>query len=219
MARRRTRSAAKNTKQSLTTKQKRYPVSESDEGKNGSSRDSTAEGSSPVHVLGGEVGSSSSRFPTRPFAVNYYPTALRLNIYSKANLIGAIASCLRGTPDMDILLESQFGRLCQLPVARCHNSTKLLGCLLCRQLVTNRRFEPRFTFGTHPLRFSLDEFHAVTGFSEHSMFKILKLMKLQVLRCGTNYLIQHLVTLQWLTYLRCCAIRFWLPGNEFVCLS
>lgn len=80
-ARRRTRSAAKNAKQSLTTKQKWYPVSESDEDKTGSSRDSTAEGSSPVQVLGGEVGSSSSRLPTRPFAVHSYPTALRLNIY------------------------------------------------------------------------------------------------------------------------------------------
>ncbi|XP_013627267.1 PREDICTED: uncharacterized protein LOC106333357 [Brassica oleracea var. oleracea] len=64
---------------------------------------------------------------------------------------------------MGILLHSQFGKLFQLHVVRCQNSTKLIGSLLCRQLITICKFELWFTFGRHPLRFSLDEFHAVTG--------------------------------------------------------
>ena len=40
---------------------------------------------------------------------------------------------------------------------------KLIGSLLCRQLIAIRKFELWFTFGRHPLRFSLDEFHDVTG--------------------------------------------------------
>nr|VDD05604.1 unnamed protein product [Brassica oleracea] len=47
--------------------------------------------------------------------------------------------------------------------ARCHNSTKLIGSLLCRHLITARKYELWYTFATHPLRFSLDEFHSITG--------------------------------------------------------
>ncbi|KAF2610750.1 hypothetical protein F2Q70_00011674 [Brassica cretica] len=80
-----------------------------------------------------------------------------------ANVIGDVADCLQGLPDMGILLHSQFGKLFQLHVVRCQNSTKLIGSLLCRQLIMICKFELWFTFGRHPLRFSLDEFHAVTG--------------------------------------------------------
>ncbi|KAL0713046.1 hypothetical protein Bca4012_020024 [Brassica carinata] len=82
---------------------------------------------------------------------------------AEANVIGTIASCLQGSAAMDILLKSQFGKLFELPVARCHNSTKLIGNLLCRQLVTIRKFELWFIVATHPLRFSLDEFRDVIG--------------------------------------------------------
>ncbi|CAN7119944.1 unnamed protein product [Brassica rapa subsp. narinosa] len=64
---------------------------------------------------------------------------------------------------MDTLMASQFWGLFELPVVRCQNSTKLIGCLLSRQLVTARRHEFWFTFGPNPLRFSLDEFRDVIG--------------------------------------------------------
>ncbi|WZZ61188.1 hypothetical protein YC2023_061295 [Brassica napus] len=64
---------------------------------------------------------------------------------------------------MDTFMASQFRGLFQLPVVRCQNSTKLIGCLLSRQLVTARRHEFWFTFGPDPLRSSLDEFRDVTG--------------------------------------------------------
>ncbi|KAL0715730.1 hypothetical protein Bca4012_065052 [Brassica carinata] len=136
----RTRLTAQKSKQSRSAKQQWYQVSDSDDGGAGSDKVSTAQGSMPVEVL-----------------------ALRLNIYSKANVISTIASCLQGSAAMDILLKSQFGKLFELPVARCHNSTKLISSLLCHQLVTIRKFKLWFTFATHPLRFSLDEFRDVSG--------------------------------------------------------
>ncbi|KAL0702071.1 hypothetical protein Bca4012_058193 [Brassica carinata] len=110
------------------------------------------------------IGSSSSAFPTRLFAAGAYPGKLRLNIYSKANVIGEVAGSLKDYPAiLQKLLASQFGKLFQLPVVRCHNSAKLIDSLLCRQLVTTRLHELWFTFATTPIRFLLDEYRDVTG--------------------------------------------------------
>ncbi|XP_019085561.1 PREDICTED: uncharacterized protein LOC109126459 [Camelina sativa] len=42
-------------------------------------------------------------------------------------------------------------------------SARLIHSIMCRQLVTKRRHELWFVFGKKPLRFSMQEFHAVTG--------------------------------------------------------
>ncbi|KAG2307522.1 hypothetical protein Bca4012_083458 [Brassica carinata] len=63
--------------------------------------------------------------PERLFAPNLYPDKPRLNIYSKANVIGSIVKSLARTPKLQCLLESQFSPLFHLPVARCLNSAKL----------------------------------------------------------------------------------------------
>ncbi|KAF3511186.1 hypothetical protein F2Q69_00007161 [Brassica cretica] len=110
-----------------------------------------------------EEAESSSKLPPKLLAWGCYPTKLRLNIYSKAHVIGTIASYHQGSKDMEIIMGSQFGRLFELSVARCHNSAKLINSFLCRQLLTVRKYELWFHFATHPLRFSLDEFHQVTG--------------------------------------------------------
>ena len=60
-------------------------------------------------------------FPERLFARNCYPGKPRLNIYSKASIIGSLVKLLRGSPEMNCLLRSQFGALFHLPVARCSN--------------------------------------------------------------------------------------------------
>ncbi|KAF2613225.1 hypothetical protein F2Q70_00011444 [Brassica cretica] len=137
-----------------------FVVSDSDEDKTASSMDSTTLTSPPVDSVDDD---SSTQLPTRLFAPGFFPTALRLNIYSKANVIGAVASAQAGSADMEVLLGSQFGRLFHLPAARCLNSTKLIGSLLCRQLITTRKYELWYTFATHPLYFSLDKFHSITG--------------------------------------------------------
>ncbi|KAL0756539.1 hypothetical protein Bca101_094207 [Brassica carinata] len=102
-------------------------------------------------------------FPERLFARNCYPSKPRLNIYSKASIIGSLVKLLRGSPEMNCLLGSQFRALFHLPVSRCSNSVKLVHSLLSRQLVTMRLYELWFLFADKPLRFSLREFGDITG--------------------------------------------------------
>ncbi|KAJ4870492.1 DUF1985 domain-containing protein [Raphanus sativus] len=102
-------------------------------------------------------------FPERLFARNCYPGKPRLNIYSKASIIGSLVKLLRGSPELKLLLDSQFGALFHLPVSRCSNSAKLVHSLLSRQLVTYRLYELWFLFADKPVRFSLREFRDITG--------------------------------------------------------
>ncbi|CAN6920970.1 unnamed protein product [Brassica oleracea] len=102
-------------------------------------------------------------FPERLFARNCYPGKPRLNIYSKASIIGSLVKLLRGSPEMNCLLGSQFGAMFHLPVSRCSNSAKLVHSLLSLQLVTMRLYELWFLFADKPLRFSLREFGDITG--------------------------------------------------------
>ncbi|KAH0910092.1 hypothetical protein HID58_033413 [Brassica napus] len=60
---------------------RRRSVSDSDDDKTPSFMDSTALTSPPVDAVDG---GSSTKFPRRLFAPGFYPTKLRLNIYSKA---------------------------------------------------------------------------------------------------------------------------------------
>ncbi|KAG2320673.1 hypothetical protein Bca52824_013886 [Brassica carinata] len=140
-----------------------FVVSDSDDCRMGTSIDSTAPGSLPVEALHGEVCSSSSKFPERLFAWKSYPTTLRLNIYSKANVIGTIASCPQGSADMAFC----FG----LSLAGCLSclsliSTTLPNSLAASSTVSLSRFA-NSSFGSPSLviffRFSLDEFPFVTG--------------------------------------------------------
>ncbi|KAF3524035.1 hypothetical protein F2Q69_00046543 [Brassica cretica] len=161
---RNTRSPTDVAKQSPRRKSLRYPVSYSGDEGMGSSIHSTVPRPMSALVIGQlQEAESSSKLPPKLLAWGCYLTKLRLNIYSKAHVIGTIASCLQGSQDMETIMGSQFGRLFELHVARCHNSSKLINSFLCRQLLTVRKYELWFHFATHPLRFSLDEFQQVTG--------------------------------------------------------
>ncbi|XP_024004070.1 uncharacterized protein LOC18027850 [Eutrema salsugineum] len=105
----------------------------------------------------------SEKLPKRVLGDGCYPVGARLNIYSKANVIGLLVEVLKGTEDLEKLLHSQFGKLFHLPVARCCNSVKLVHALLSRQLVTTKKHEIWFLFGGQPLRYSIREFKEVTG--------------------------------------------------------
>ncbi|KAH0868046.1 hypothetical protein HID58_075068 [Brassica napus] len=86
---------------SRSKKMKRYPVSDSDDDTTPSSMDSTAPTSPPVDAV--DVG-TSTKFPRRLFAPRFFSTQLRLNIYSKANVIASVASALKGSSAMDCLV-------------------------------------------------------------------------------------------------------------------
>lgn len=111
----------------------------------------------------GDLGDGPPTLPPRLFAADSYPSGARLNIYSKANLIGTLYSILENTEAMTTILQSQFGKLFSLPVARCSNSVKLIHALLSRQLITGKEHELWIVFGGKPIKFSLREFHIISG--------------------------------------------------------
>ncbi|EOA37657.1 hypothetical protein CARUB_v10012217mg [Capsella rubella] len=102
------------------------------------------------------------RLPHRIFATNRYPDA-RLNVYSKPDILTVIYKVLKGTQEFDTILDSPLRSLFKLRVSECSISCKLVHALLCRQLVSKRKYELWTVFGGQPLRFSLMEFGAVTG--------------------------------------------------------
>ncbi|EOA28367.1 hypothetical protein CARUB_v10024572mg, partial [Capsella rubella] len=86
----------------------------------------------------------------------------RVNAYSKPQYLVDILEILDGTPELEIILKSQFGSLFLLPVRRCLLSGRLVHNFLCRQIVTTNPTELWFTYGGWPLRFSMVEFEMVT---------------------------------------------------------
>ncbi|ESQ39494.1 hypothetical protein EUTSA_v10001262mg [Eutrema salsugineum] len=104
----------------------------------------------------------SEKLPKRVLGNGCYPVGARLNIYSKANVIGLLVEALKGTEDLEKLLHSQFRKLFHLPVARCCNSAKLVHALLSRQLVTTKTHEIWFLFGGQPLRYLIRELKEIT---------------------------------------------------------
>lgn len=107
-------------------------------------------------------GHPDERLPERLFATDRYPSR-RLNVYSTLDFLVAVKDVLRGTPEMDRIMGSCFGKLFDLPVRRCSYSSVMIHALLARQLVTKKRYEAWPIFGGNPLRFSMVEFGRVTG--------------------------------------------------------
>ncbi|KFK44901.1 hypothetical protein AALP_AA1G317600, partial [Arabis alpina] len=100
--------------------------------------------------------------PPRLFATERYPDA-RLNIYSKPKILLQIQDILKGTDELQRIKDSSFGQLWDIPFSRCPISCKLVYALLCRQVLTKKKYELWTVFGGHPLRFSLAEFGYITG--------------------------------------------------------
>ncbi|KAH0872757.1 hypothetical protein HID58_070119 [Brassica napus] len=102
------------------------------------------------------------RLPEILFATDRYPSR-RLNVYLSLDFLVAVKDVLRGTPEMDRILGSCFGKLFELHVRRCSYSSVMIHALLARHLVTKKRYEAWPVFGCNPLRFSMVEFGRVTG--------------------------------------------------------
>ncbi|OAP18985.1 hypothetical protein AXX17_AT1G38890 [Arabidopsis thaliana] len=114
------------------------------------------------HAVEDDTNDLDTRLPPRLFATDRYPDA-RLNIYSRPDILTVICDVLKGSKEMETILDSCFGSLFSLRVSECPISGKLVHALLCRQLVTKQKYEMWTVFGGQPLRFSLVEFGSVTG--------------------------------------------------------
>lgn len=62
-----------------------------------------------------------------------------------------------------VMNEPPFAQVLAIYENGLHFSGRTVHTMLCRQLVTKKKHELWFVFGRKPLRFSLQEFHAVTG--------------------------------------------------------
>ncbi|KAG2323017.1 hypothetical protein Bca52824_016230 [Brassica carinata] len=102
------------------------------------------------------------RLPERLFATDRYPSR-RLNVYSSLEYLVVIRDVLRGTPELDRILGSCFGKLFELPARRCSYSSVMIHAMLARQVVTKKRYEVWPVFRGNPFRFSMVEFASVTG--------------------------------------------------------
>ncbi|KAG2307293.1 hypothetical protein Bca52824_027041 [Brassica carinata] len=102
------------------------------------------------------------RLPERLFATDRYPSR-RLKVYSSLEYLVVIRDVLRGTPELDRILGSCFGKLFELPARRCSYSSVMIHAMLARQVVTKKRYEVWPVFGGNPFRFSMVEFASVTG--------------------------------------------------------
>ncbi|KAG7544160.1 Ulp1 protease family C-terminal catalytic domain [Arabidopsis thaliana x Arabidopsis arenosa] len=124
--------------------------------------ESTSQGSmDPIEE--GNIGEGCEELPPRLFALDKYPTETKINAYSKPEYLADIATALIGTEEMAFLLSSPFGELFNIPPNMVSFSGKLVLGLICRQLVTKKRYEMWMVFGGHPLRFGLREFYRITG--------------------------------------------------------
>ena len=102
--------------------------------------------------------------PDRVFRSDCYPShAVRINSYSKPKYLLEVLKVIDGMPELATLLASPLGALFSLPVRQCSLSGQLVHQMLCRQLHTTNSEELWFVFAGQPLRFSLTEFHEVTG--------------------------------------------------------
>uniref|UniRef100_A0A0D3AW99 Ubiquitin-like protease family profile domain-containing protein n=1 Tax=Brassica oleracea var. oleracea TaxID=109376 RepID=A0A0D3AW99_BRAOL len=87
----------------------------------------------------------------------------RLNVYSKPDILCFLRHVLRGSDEFEIIRNSCFGRLFDIPARQSPVSYKLLHNLLCRQILPLQEYTLWPVVGGSPFRFSLAEFHTVTG--------------------------------------------------------
>ncbi|WZZ67341.1 hypothetical protein YC2023_078711 [Brassica napus] len=102
------------------------------------------------------------RLPPRLFATDRFPTK-RLNIYSSPEILPFLRHVLRDTKEFQIIRESCFGKLFDIPARQCPVSAKLIHSFLTRQLLCLPKNTLWSVFGGNPLRYGLQGFGTVTG--------------------------------------------------------
>lgn len=117
-----------------------------------------------LDYLGDDSVGFDSGLPPRLFGSDRYPNG-RLNIYSRPDILSFVRKHLEGSEEFDIIIGSALGGLFDFPISQCPPSCKLIHGLICRQVVTKKRYEMWTVYGGQPLRFSLVEFGLITGLS------------------------------------------------------
>lgn len=130
--------------------------------------------------------------PERVFATDRYPQKGRINSYSKPEYLLDIVDVLHGSRQFEVLKNSPFGPLLNLPLRKSSLSGKLVHNILCRSLHTQKVHEIWFVFGGQPIRFSLREFAFITGLP-CGPFPDAKTIKDCQKLCGTKHAYWHIL--------------------------
>ncbi|CAA7026618.1 unnamed protein product [Microthlaspi erraticum] len=103
-----------------------------------------------------------SELPKRLHAEGAEPQCDKINKCARMSILTDLANGVK-SEYTEVKRDPLFAKIIAIHENRLHFSAKLVHSFMTRQLVTAKKHELWFVFARRPLRFSLQEFHAVTG--------------------------------------------------------
>ena len=100
--------------------------------------------------------------PKRLYAEGSEPRVKKINNSCRMELIRDLKKAMCAEYD-DVKRDHVFTHIMAIAENDLKFSGKLVDSFICRQLITSKLHEKWFVFARTPLRFSLQEYHAVTG--------------------------------------------------------
>ncbi|KAF3535833.1 hypothetical protein F2Q69_00023991 [Brassica cretica] len=100
--------------------------------------------------------------PKRLYAVGLEPQVKKINNGCRMELIRDLKKAMYAEYN-DVKIDPVFKYIMAIADNKLGFSGKLVDSFLCKQLITSKMHEEWFVFPRTPLRFSLQEYHAVTG--------------------------------------------------------
>ncbi|CAA7021523.1 unnamed protein product [Microthlaspi erraticum] len=103
-----------------------------------------------------------SELPKILHAEGAEPLSDKINKCARMSILTDLAKGVK-SEYAEVKRDPLFAKIIAIHENRLHFSAKLVHSFMTRQLVTAKKHELWFVFARRPLRFSLQEFHAVTG--------------------------------------------------------
>lgn len=102
--------------------------------------------------------------PKRLFAEGQEPQVRKINNSCRLELLGLLKAKM-SADYTDVKMDPLFSHVMAIEENKLKFSGKLVHSFFCKEIITSKLHEKWFAFGRRPLRFSLQEYHAVTGLS------------------------------------------------------
>ncbi|CAA7059534.1 unnamed protein product [Microthlaspi erraticum] len=103
-----------------------------------------------------------NELPRRLFAAGNEPEVDKINNSCRMSVLTKIKAAMPEEYN-ELKNDSVFANIVALHENNLGYSARLIHSMMCRQLITEKKYEIWCVFGGRPLRFSLQEFYAVTG--------------------------------------------------------
>ncbi|KAF8097987.1 hypothetical protein N665_0277s0007 [Sinapis alba] len=100
--------------------------------------------------------------PKRLYAEGLEPQVKKINSCCRIELMRILKEAMSAEFD-DVKTDPVFKHIIAIAENKLKFSGKLVHSFLCKQLIVSKMHEKWFVFARTPLRFSLQEYHAVTG--------------------------------------------------------